>query len=113
MVGPLSSGAWARDMILGEFPEHSGLGAHLDPAGVDSARGSLTGECWDPNISAPLFRAGWASGRFSVSLVLPALAEVALTVLELLSSRHGPTRMEQAVLARRLGCAFVSGPSVS
>jgi hypothetical protein len=84
----------ARDMILGEFPGHSGLGAHLDPAGVDSARGSLTGECWDPNISAPLFRAGWASGRFSVSLVLPALADVALTVLELLSSRHGPTRME-------------------
>ena len=35
----------ARDMILGEFPGHSGLGAHLDPAGVDVARGSLTGEC--------------------------------------------------------------------
>ena len=84
----------ARDMILGEFPGHSGLGAHLDPAGVDSARGSLTGECWDAHISAPLFRAAWASGRFSASLTLPAPAKVALTVLELLSSRHGPTRME-------------------
>ena len=83
-----------RDMILGEFPGHSGLGAHLEPAGVDLARGSLTGESWDAHISAPLFRAGWASGRFSNSLSLPAFAEVALTVLELLSSRHGPTRME-------------------
>ena len=88
----------ARDMILGEFPGHSGLGAHLDPAGVDSARGSLTGESWDANISAPLFRACWASGRFSASLSLPSIADVALTVLELLSSRHGPTRMEHKQL---------------
>ena len=84
----------ARDMILGEFPGHSALGAHLDPDGVDSARGSLTGECWDAHISAPLFRACMASGRFSVSLTLPTPAEVALTVLGLLSSHHGPTRME-------------------